>query len=258
MKKATPGEKANIDEILSHLRMETDFELQVAVYEGPPAGAAEAADPASTSKGPSEEETSGIFKRILQKQISSPSRISESAEEVVRRGLKRQNAFMQPALQRQRAFCVAPEESTASEPATPVKPKKVKKPDMLPGSSQSQGSRFAVLGLDEEDEELMTESMAQKFSTEAVAKKSKPTSKAKAAAGKSAAKAKPKAAAKAKVLPKPRQGVFRRRVKDTSYHKAKLLALKQGLSPEAAAKKGREAAKQTAADVDAGVLKEEG
>ena len=247
MKKATPGEKANIDEILSHLRVQAGWELQIAVYEAPTRDAAAAASHASSSKGPSEEEPKSIFQRILQKRVSSPSKISETPE-IVKRGLKRQNAFMQPALQRQRAFCVAPEESTGSEPATPMKPKRVKS-EKLPGSS----SRFSVLGLDEEDQDLMADSFEKGVSAKDMAKKSKPKSKAEAAASTSA---------KAKAKSSPRQGVYksswRRRVKDASYHKAKVQALREGLSPKAACLKAREASRKTAAEIDAGVLKEEG
>ena len=111
MRKATPSQKENIDECLGLLRLDTevpDSELQMVLYEPP---AASSGEPSSGSNG-----ASTIVQKILQKRISSPSKAEVAAKVSV--------ASQPTALRRQKAFCVAADESTASEASPPTKKRK--------------------------------------------------------------------------------------------------------------------------------------
>ena len=108
MRKATPSQKENIDVCLGLLQLDTevpDSELQMVLYEPP---AASSREPSSGSNG-----ASTIFQRILQKRISSPSKAEVAAKVSV--------ASQSTALRKQKAFCVAAGESTASEASPPTK-----------------------------------------------------------------------------------------------------------------------------------------
>ncbi len=151
MRKATPAEKEVIDKVLGRLILDTmetpsgpvsNHDLQMVPYSAS-SGSSSAAIGAATTMAPARdpEGPDSIFTRILKKRSSSPDAPAPV------QNLQRQNATFFSALPEQEKnscpdqnapaagqnlqkktgfLCVPPSETSASEPNTPVKPKKKK------------------------------------------------------------------------------------------------------------------------------------
>ena len=249
MRKATAEEKAAIDDVLGCLQV--DFDRHPSSGSSlDKASSFEAAEPggsnclaivpfvASASLA-TEQDAQGVFKRILQKQCSSPAKFP--MEKTVNVGASKEsgakvgNPFVVPA------DCSS---SCVSEVGSPIRKKrKAAKPEgPKKGKATKPGGPFA---LDTEDEMIM----ATALSTE-VAKpvQKKPAAQKKPATNKSTAP--PPAKNKSK-------SSFRHRATSSAYHKAKNLAKSEGHSPDMCKKIARAKAAEIAAQIDAGLLQEQ-
>ena len=265
MRKATPEEKDAVDSALSVLKLSTE-EGAAAVQAAEPPGEPSTSLALVPYKGlgghasSSSSDNMDIFKRILTKQDSSPSKIlmakktnfnaeeqEEASEPFAGMMEKPKNVFLQGGL------CVPADESTASETASAPSPK-MKKPKIVAksgGSSANQKSAAvskAGLGLTEDDLEIMDQAFSQEVPSSKAQKMKKPAA---------SRKAKSKASAKKKAK---KQGdlktTFRHRATSSAWASAKRRALAMGHSPKSARQAGRAAAMEVSRKIDSGVLQE--
>ena len=265
MRKATPEEKDAIDSALSVLKVSIeDAAVQDAIPPDEPSTSL-AIVPYKAWGGHASSSSSdsvNIFKNILSKQDSSPSKIpmeqktvsnaaekGEAADPFATMMEKTKNVFLQGGL------CVPADESTASETASAPSPK-VKKPKIVSRSGSNSANKKdaaapkAGLGLTEDDLEIMEEALGQEAPSSKPKKIKKP-----AASGK--AKAKSKASPKKKTKKKgDLKTTFRHRATSSAWASAKRRALAMGQSPKSARQAGRAAAMEVSRQIDSGVLQE--
>lgn len=111
-----------------------------------------------------------------------------------------------------------------------------------------------VFGLDEGDASTMESALARDTSKEKVQKTKK--GKKGATLKKPAARGTSQAKSPQKVERKQAHSTFRHRMTSSAYHKARVLAKQQGMSPESSKRMAREASRKAAAEIDAGILTE--
>ena len=269
MKKATPWEKEKVDKVISKLVLDT-----LETVDGPvpfkdlqivPVQASAVANPSSSSAMPVGMGFASVFRNLLEKDFSSPAKEVAPVPSAP-------STFSKPRMQLSNFNCVPPEDVTSSEasPQHPRRKRKSKSPLSAPKTPERKKMVCAGSDLDDEDLDILHGALAvdvPKTKPKGAAKtKTKPKGAAKT-------KTKPKGAAKTKTKPKvnvwkgaspkkeeekakTKKSSWQRRKTSSAYHSARLLASKEGKSPNTCKVIARAAHQKMANDIAAGLVKE--
>ena len=279
MRKASAEEKIAIDGALSLMQLETlepfSQELAIVPYQAPSTAA-----PSKTTNLPSSSSAlaaspSCVFKKILQKQDSSPGKVSLAT--VAAEVTKTTTTMLARRSSSSSQFVVPPDDVTSSPSKSPIKVEKKNKkkrkskglsvaledePQTPKKKERHQGNMAA---LDEEEQNILQSVLEEEVPRDA-AKRTRRTKKRPAVKPKSKTVKKRPAAKieKSKVSAEEGPGLdttsckssFRHRRTSSAYHAAKKQAEREGKSPRTAKNLARAAFSRMGAQVDAGLVQE--
>ena len=274
MRKASAEEKLAIDSALSLMHLETVEpacqELAIVPYQAPktahPSNSPEL--PSSSSGALVAASPSRVFKKILQKQDSSPGNVSlpmvaAQVPKTTETHLARRSSS---------ALVVPPDDVTSSPSKSPLKQKRKRKSlsavlqDQPQTPKKKESHQGDLSDLDEEEQKILKGALEEDVPRDPVKrsrrtkKPSKPKAKAKSQSKKPATKSMGAKVA-TKEAPVPQEGggcksSFRHRKTSSAYHAAKKQAEKEGKSPKTAKNLARAAFTRMAAQVDSGFVQE--
>ena len=280
MRKASVEEKDAIDYCLSLMSLESAVEsdhsnlvskkeegmsMELVPYRGGQSSGSQQKQPLETSTGNS------IFQRILAKRDSSPLPPPLPPQFPMQHEPESEHkATKQKGLYRS-GFCVPADESSATEPPTPMVRKRKKKQSPAKEKSQdvsrqskmnTKSFKATGSGLDDDDLDIMEEALTTEVSRTQI---SRPRRSKKKLGKKPAGKEQVSSSASAKQRKKPeeqeqegqRKSSFRHRKTSSAYHHARKIAIGEGYSPGSAKKFGRAAAAKISGEIEAGILQED-
>ena len=263
MKKASPWEKDQVDKVISKLVLDT-----VETVDGPvpfkdlqiiPVQDSAVANPSSSSAMASTVRVgmgfANVFRSLLEKGFSSPDKEVAPVPSAP-------STFSKPSMQLSNFNnCVSPEDVTSSEasPQQPKRKRKSKSPLSEPKTPERKKMVCAGSDLDDEDLDILHGALAvdvPKTKPKAAAKTKKKPKVSKKPAGKGVNVWKGASPKKEEEKAKTKKSSWQRRKTSSAYHSARLLASKEGKSPNTCKVIARAAHQKMANDIAAGLVKE--
>ena len=277
MRKASAEEKIVIDGALSLMQLETlepfSQELALVPYQAPSTAA-----PSKTTNLPSSSSAlaaspSCVFKKILQKQDSSPGKVSLAT--VAAEVTKTTTTMLARRSSSSSQFVVPPDDVTSSPSKSPIKvEKKNKKKRKSKGLSvaledepqtpkKKERHQGNMVALDEEEQKILLSVLEEEVPRDA-AKRTRRTKKHVKPKSKTVKKKPAAKIEKSKVSAEEGpvldttacKSSFRHRKTSSAYHAAKKQAEREGKSPRTAKNLARAAFSRMGAQVDAGLVQE--
>ena len=262
IKKATPWEKEKVDKVMSKLVLDT-----LETVDGPvpfkdlqivPVQASAVANPSSSSAMASIVPVgmgfASVFRNLLEKDFSSPDKEVAPVPSAP-------STFSKPRMQLSNFNCVPPEDVTSSEasPQQPRRKRKSKSPLSAPKTPERKKMVCAGSDLDDEDFDILHGALAvdvPKTKSKGAAKTKTKPKVSKKPAGKGVNVWKGASPKKEEEKAKTKKSSWQRRKTSSAYHSARLLASKEGKSPNTCKVIARAAHQKMANDIAAGLVKE--